>query len=152
MAIIKQPLRSSLLMLLGAPLLALSLAGCAAVDGALAEGQQALEQGRDTVESAAAGLEAADGLIRAGTELAAACTAAQAAWVPGVSTADARTAIGDALRIVDDVIAQTPGVPGATDIRTALASAQDELATGDGTLGLSRQTLQTACALVSVGG
>lgn len=152
MTTIRQSLRSSLLLLMGAPLLALSLAGCAAVDGAIAEGQQALEQGRDTVESAAAGLEAADGVIRAGTELAAACTAAQAAWVPGVSTADARIAIGDAIRIVDDVVAQTPGVPGATDIRAALASARDELAQGDGTLGMSQQTLQTACALVSMGG
>ena len=128
------------------------LAGCGSISGAVSEGQQALEQGRDVVDSATGALEKADGLIRAGTELAAACVAAQAAWVPGVSPDDARRAIGDAVRIVDGVVATTPDVPGASELSSALASAQESLASEGGTLGMSRDALQTACALVSLGG
>ena len=128
------------------------LAGCGSVSGAVSEGQQALDQGREVVESAAGTLEQADELIRAGTELAAACAAAQAAWVPGVSTEDARRAIDDAIRIVDGVVTTTPDVPGANELSSALSSAQDSLASEGGALGLSRDSLQTACALVTLGG
>lgn len=144
--------RTTVAGMLGAPLLALALTGCGSVQGALTEGQQAVDQARDAVETAAGSLAAAEDLIAAGTELAAACTAAQAAWVPGVSAGDARTAIDDALRLVDEAIALSPDVPGGAELKQALASSRDALASGDGTLGMSRETLQTACALVSMGG
>jgi len=128
------------------------LVGCGSISGAVSEGQQALDQGREVVESAAGTLEQADQLIRAGTELAAACAAAQAAWVPGVSPEDARRAIDDAVGIVDGVLATTPNVPGVNELSSALSSAQESLASEGGTLGLSRDSLQTACALVTLGG
>ena len=133
-------------------ILGLALVGCGSVSGALSEGQQALDQGRAVVESATGAVGAADALIAAGSELAAACTAAQAAWVPGVSAADARAAIDEALRMVDGVVAQTPDVPGATELADALASARTSLESGDGALGMSPESLETACALVTLGG
>ena len=88
--------------LIGVPLAGLLLAGCGAVNEAVSQGQQALDSARSAVE-------AAQGLLDAGAQLGAACAAAQAAWVPGVSADEAL-------------------------------------------MGMSRETLQTACALVSLGG
>jgi hypothetical protein len=125
----------------------LALAGCSTVTGAVQEGQQALG-------SAGQAIDAADGLIQAATDLGAACAAAQAAWVPGVSPQDARNAINEAVAIVDGVLAQAPEFPGAREIDQILGSAQEALAQDpSGTsLGVSRSTLETACALVTLGG
>ena len=121
------------------------LTGCGAVDEALTQGQQALD-------SASQAVDAAEGLIGAGTQLGAACAAAQVAWVPGVSSADAYAAIDEATRIVDAAIAATPGLPGATEIDQALTTAREALGSDQTEFGVARETLQTACALVSMGG
>ena len=121
------------------------LTGCGAVDEALNQGQQALD-------SASQAVDATEGLIGAGTQLGAACAAAQVAWVPGVSSADAYAAIDEATRIVDAAIAATPGLPGATEIDQALTTAREALGSDQTEFGVARETLQTACALVSMGG
>lgn len=143
----------------GVAAVAFGLAGCSSVSSAvdqgqqaLDQGQQALDQGRELAESAAGSLGSADDLIRAGTELAAACAAAQAAWVPGVSPEEARAAIDEAVGIVDGVAAGSANVPGATEIGSALDSARTALAADDGSFVVSRGTLETACLLVMAGG
>ncbi len=124
-----------------------ALSACSSVNDAISTGQNALD-------SAGQAVEAADGLIQAATDLAAACTAAQAAWVPGVSAQDARNAIDEALGIVDGVVASAPDAPGVSEIDQALTSAQEALAADPSStsLGVSRSTLETACALVTLGG
>ena len=121
------------------------LTGCGAVNEAVSQGQQALD-------SASQAVEAAEGLIGAGAQLGAACAAAQVAWVPGVSSADAYAAIDEATRMVDEAIAATPGLPGATEIEQALTTARAAIGADQTEFGVARQTLQTACALVSMGG
>lgn len=99
-------------------------------------------------------LENAEGLVQAGTQVAEACVVAQAAWAPGVSPEDARIAIDEALGIVLGVVATSPDVPGVAEIEGALTTAQEALAADptSTSLGASRGTLETACALVSVAG
>lgn len=121
------------------------LTGCGAVNEAVSQGQQAL----DTASQA---VDAAEGLIGAGAQLGAACAAAQVAWLPGVSSADAYAAIDEATRIVDEAIAATPGLPGAAEIDQALTAARDSLGSDQTEFGVARETLQTACALVTMGG
>ncbi len=125
----------------------LVLSGCSSVNDAVSAGQSALD-------SASQAVEAADGFIQAATDLAAACAAAQAAWVPGVSAQDARTAIDEALGIVDGVVASAPEAPGVSEIDQVLTSAQEALAADPSStpLGVPRSTLETACALVTLGG
>ena len=121
------------------------LTGCGAVNEAVSQGQQAL----DTASQA---VDAAEGLIGAGAQLGAACAAAQVAWVPGVSAADAYAAIDEATRLVDEALAATPGLPGAAEIDQALTAARDAVGSDQTEFGVARETLQTACALVSMGG
>lgn len=121
------------------------LTGCGAVNEAVTQGQQAL----DTASQA---VDAAEGLIGAGAQLGAACAAAQVAWVPGVSTADAYAAIDEATRMVDEALAATPGLPGAAEIDQALTAAREAVGSDQTEFGVARETLQTACALVSMGG
>lgn len=121
------------------------LTGCGAVNEAVSQGQQAL----DTASQA---VDAAEGLIGAGAQLGAACAAAQVAWVPGVSTADAYAAIDEATRMVDEALAATPGLPGAAEIDQALTAAREAVGSDQTEFGVARETLQTACALVSMGG
>lgn len=123
----------------------LLLTGCGAVNEAVSQGRQAL----DTASQA---VDAAEGLIGAGAQLGAACAAAQVAWVPGVSTADAYAAIDEATRMVDEALAATPGLPGAAEIDQALTTAREAVGSDQTEFGVARQTLQTACALVSMGG
>ena len=94
----------------------------------------------------------AEGLIGAGAQLGAACAAAQVAWLPGVNSADAYAAIDEATRIVDETLATTPGLPGAAEIDQALSTAREALGSDQTEFGVARETLQTACALVSMGG
>ena len=132
--------------LLGSTALAgVLLTGCGAVNEAVSQGQQALD-------GASQAVDAAEGLIGAGAQLGAACAAAQVAWVPGISSADAYAAIDEATRIVDEALAATPGLPGAAEIDQALTTARDSLGSDQTEFGVARQTLQTACALVSMGG
>lgn len=121
------------------------LTGCGAVDEAISQGQQALD-------GASQAVDAAEGLIGAGAQLGAACAAAQVAWVPGISSADAYAAIDEATRLVDEALAATPGLPGAAEIDQALTTAREALGSDQTEFGVARQTLQTACALVSMGG
>lgn len=125
----------------------LVLSGCSSVNDAVSAGQNALDSANQVVE-------AADGLIQAATDLASACAAAQAAWVPGVSPEDARAAIDQAVGIVDGVVASVPDAPGVAEIDQVLTSAQEALAADPSStsLGVSRSTLETACALVTLGG
>jgi hypothetical protein len=131
--------------LVGASLAGVLLTGCGAVNEAVSQGQQAL----DTASQA---VEAAEGLIGAGAQLGAACAAAQAAWIPGVSSADAYAALDEATALVDEALAATPGLPGATEIDQALNTAREALGSDQTEFGVARETLQTACALVSLGG
>jgi hypothetical protein len=131
--------------LLGSTALAgVLLTGCGAVNEAVSQGQQALD-------GASQAVDAAEGLIGAGAQLGAACAAAQVAWVPGISSADAYAAIDEATRIVDEALAATPGLPGAAEIDQALTTARESLGSDQTEFGVARQTLQTACALVSMG-
>lgn len=125
----------------------LVLSGCSSVNDAVSAGQNALDSANQVVE-------AADGPIQAATDLASACAAAQAAWVPGVSPEDARAAIDQAVGIVDGVVASVPDAPGVAEIDQVLTSAQEALAADPSStsLGVSRSTLETACALVTPGG
>ena len=135
----------ALIALASAGLAGVFLTGCGAVDEAISQGQQALD-------GASQAVDAAEGLIGAGAQLGAACAAAQVAWVPGVSSADAYAAIDEATRMVDEALAATPGLPGATEIDQALTAAREALGADQTEFGVARQTLQTACALVSMGG
>ena len=121
------------------------LTGCGAVDEAISQGQQALD-------SASQAVEAAEGLIGAGAQLGAACTVAQVAWVPGVSSTDAYAAIDEATRLVDEALAATPGLPGAAEIDQALTTAREALGSDQTEFGVARETLQAACSLARVGG
>ena len=121
------------------------LTGCGAVNEAVSQGQQALD-------SASQAVEAAEGLIGAGAQLGAACAAAQMAWLPGVSSADAYAALDEATALVDEALAATPGLPGAAEIDQALTTAREALGADQTEFGVARETLQTACALVSMGG
>lgn len=124
--------------------------------GALVSGcsMDALNSGQQVIEGASQLIENADGLVQAGTDLAEACAVAQAAWVPGVSPADARAAIDEALSIVQGVVASVPDAPGINEIEGVLVTAQDALAADPSStsLGVSSSTLETACALVTLGG
>ena len=131
--------------LAGAVLASAVLTGCGAVNEAVSQGQQALD-------SAGQAVDAAEGLIGAGAQLGAACAAAQVAWLPGVSSADAYAAIDEATRIVDETLATAPDLPGATEIDQALTTAREALGSDQTEFGVARETLQTACALVSMGG
>jgi hypothetical protein len=121
------------------------LTGCGAVDEAVSQGQQALD-------SASQAVDAAEGLIGAGAQLGAACAAAQVAWLPGVSSADAYAALDEATALVDEALTATPGLPGATEIDQALTTAREALGSDQTEFGVARETLQTACALVGMGG
>lgn len=114
----------------------------------------ALNSGQQVIEGASQLIENADGLVQAGTDLAEACVVAQAAWVPGVSPADARSAIDEALGIVRDVVASVPNAPGVGEIEGVLVTAQEALVADptSTSLGVSSSTLETACALVTLGG
>ena len=120
-----------------AGLAGLLLTGCGAVDEAISQGQQALD-------GASQAVDAAEGLIGAGAQLGAACAAAQVAWVPGVSSADAYAAIDEATRIVDEALAATPDLPGAAEIDQALTAARDAVGSDQTEFGVARETLQTA--------
>ena len=137
--------KRALTALMGATLAGVVLTGCGAVNEAVSQGQQAL----DTASQA---VEAAEGIIGAGAQLGAACAAAQAAWIPGVSSADAYAALDEATALVDEALAATPGLPGATEIDQALTTAREALGSDQTEFGVARETLQTACALVSLGG
>ena len=128
-----------------AGLAGLLLTGCGAVDEAISQGQQA-------IDGASQAVDAAEGLIGAGAQLGAACAAAQVAWVPGVSSADAYAAIDEATRLVDEALAATPDLPGAAEVDQALTAARDAVGSDQTEFGVARETLQTACALVSMGG
>lgn len=136
--------RRAVALLGSAALAGVLLTGCGAVNEAVSQGQQALD-------GASQAVDAAEGLIGAGAQLGAACAAAQVAWVPGISSADAYAAIDEATRIVDEALAATPGLPGATEIDQALTTARESLGSDQTEFGVARQTLQTACALVSMG-
>ena len=135
----------ALSLLASAGLAGVVLTGCGAVNEAVSQGQQAL----DTASQA---VDAAEGLIGAGAQLGAACAAAQVAWLPGVSSADAYAAIDEATRLVDEALAATPGLPGAAEIDQALTAARAAVGSDQTEFGVARETLQTACALVSMGG
>ena len=137
--------RRAVALLGSAALAGVLLTGCGAVNEAVSQGQQALD-------GASQAVDAVEGLIGAGAQLGAACAAAQVAWVPGISSADAYAAIDEATRIVDEALAATPGLPGAAEIDQALNTARDSLGSDQTEFGVARQTLQTACALVSMGG
>jgi len=137
--------RRAMSLLGSAALAGVLLTGCGAVNEAVSQGQQALD-------GASQAVDAAEGLIGAGAQLGAACAAAQVAWVPGISSADAYAAIDEATRIVDEALAATPGLPGAAEIDQALTTARESLGSDQTEFGVARQTLQTACALVSMGG
>lgn len=138
--------RARVLALLGSTAMAgVLLTGCGAVNEAVSQGQQALD-------GASQAVDAAEGLIGAGAQLGAACAAAQVAWLPGISSADAYAAIDEATRMVDEALAATPGLPGAAEIDQALTTARESLGSDQTEFGVARQTLQTACALVSMGG
>jgi hypothetical protein len=136
--------RRAVALLGSAALAGVLLTGCGAVNEAVSQGQQALD-------GASQAVDAAEGLIGAGAQLGAACAAAQVAWVPGISSADAYAAIEEATRIVDEALAATPGLPGAAEIDQALTTARESLGSDQTEFGVARQTLQTACALVSMG-
>ena len=113
----------------------LTIAGCGSITEAADTAQQVVEQGSAVVSVA--------------TDIAAACTAAAAAWAPGVSPEGARTAIDEALGIVDGAVAASPDVPGVGAVQEALATARDTLAADPTTtsLGVSRGALETACSV-----
>ena len=138
--------RARVLALLGSTAMAgVLLTGCGAVNEAVSQGQQALD-------GASQAVDAAEGLTGAGAQLGAACAAAQVAWLPGISSADAYAAIDEATRIVDEALSATPDLPGAAEIDQALTTARESLGSDQTEFGVARQTLQTACALVSMGG
>lgn len=111
------------------------LAACGSAADVAGAAQQAVQQGSAVVSAA--------------TDIAAACTTAAAAWAPGVSAAEARTALDEALGIVDDTVSATAGVPGAAAVQDVLRSARESLAADPGStsLGVSRGTLEAACSV-----
>ena len=117
------------------PVLALTLGARGSVSDVAGSAQQLVEQGSAVVSVA--------------TDSGAACSAAAAAWVPGVSADDARAAIDEALAIVDQSVAQTPGVPGVGAVQEVLGTAQESLAADPSStsLGVSRQALESACSV-----
>jgi uncharacterized protein YceK len=118
---------------------ALLLGGCASVS--------------DAVDSAQTLAGQAAGLASVATEVASACATASAAWVPGVSQADAEAALADAADALDAALAEAPvEVPGVGAVRDALTGAQEALQGDAGAFGLSQETLRTACSLVAAGG
>jgi hypothetical protein len=131
--------------LTGAALCGVLLTGCGVVS-------DAADQGRQALDSATQAVDTVEGIIGAGAQLAAACAAAQVAWLPGTSSADAYAAIDEAAGMVDGLIAENPSLPGATEIDAALDSARAAVGADETSFGVARQTLQTACALVSLGG
>jgi hypothetical protein len=90
-------------------------------------------------------------VVVSGAQLGAACAAAQVAWLPGVSSADAYAALDEATGLVNEALAATPGLPGAAEIDQALTTARESLGADQTEFGVARETLQTACALVSMG-
>lgn len=114
---------------------ALLVGGCGSVTEAADTAQQVVQQGSAVVSAA--------------TDIAAACTSAAAAWAPGVSPEDARTAIDEALGIVDGTVAEAPDVPGVGAVQEALATARETLAADPSStsLGVSRGALETACSV-----
>ena len=131
--------------LVGATLSGVLITGCGTVNEVVSQGQQALDTATQAVD-------AVEGLVGAGAQLAAACAAAQAAWLPGLSSADAYQAIDDAAAMVDGVIAANPSLPGAPEIDAALDSARSAVGSDETSFGVARQTLETACAIVTLGG
>ena len=114
--------------------------------------QEAAQAGA-AVADVAQGLGIDTGLVGAAADLAAACTTAAAAWVPGVSGADARTAIADALALAEQGMAEAQ-IPGGDAVVAALRETQDSMqGSGDGSvLGVPQGVLSTACALFMAGG
>ena len=130
----------------GAGLLCLGmLAGCGSA-------QEAVQAGSAVVD-AAADLGLDTGLVGAAADLAAACTTAAAAWVPGVSGEEARTAIAEALALAEQGMAQAQ-IPGGEAVVAALEETQVSMqGSGDGSvLGVPQGVLSTACALFMAGG
>ena len=114
--------------------------GCSSVQGAVDTAQGVVEQ--------------ADALVAVASDVAAACGVAAAAWAPGVSPEEARSAITEATGMLDDVLTLAPDVPGVQEIDELLTTAQDSLTADSETtsLGVSRSTLETACAVFTLGG
>ena len=131
------PLRTRLLVAMAGGAAALTLTGCGTVTDAVSQGQQALDS--------------AQGLLDAGAQLGAACAAAQAAWLPGIGPEDAYAAIDEATALVNEAVTASPGIPGATEIDQALQSARAAIGADETAFGVARSTLQTACAIVSLG-
>ena len=121
------------------------LAGCASAQDAVQAGAQ--------VADVAQGLVSDTGLVGAAADLAAACTTAAAAWVPGVSGDEARTAIAEALDLARSGMADAQ-IPGADAVVAALEETQQSMqGSGDGSvLGVPQGVLRTACALFMAGG
>lgn len=115
------------------------LTGCSQVNTAIDAGQSAVAS--------------ATGAVQAATDVAAACVAAQAAWIPGVTPSAARAAIGEALLLADSAFAIAPDLPGVATVRELLMTAKESLADNpeETTLGISRNALETACALFAAG-
>ena len=92
--------------------------------------------------------EQSAGVLSVATDVAAACTTAAAAWAPGVTPEQARTAINDAVAAVDETLASGPEIPGIDTVRSALDSAQQALAADptSTSLGVSQRTLEVACS------
>jgi hypothetical protein len=115
------------------------LGGCASVSDAV-----------DTAQTLAG---QAAGAAAVAAEVASACATAEAAWAPGVSSAEAEAALADATDALDQALAEAPdGIPGVTAVRDALTSAQQALEGEGSAFGLSQDTLRTACAVFTAGG
>lgn len=122
-------------MSLGAPVLVFALVGCGSITEAADTAQQLVDQGSAVVSVA--------------TDIAAACGVAATAWAPGVSPQDARTAIDEAIALVDETAAASPDVPGVGALQEALGTARETLAADptSTSLGVSRGALETACSV-----
>ena len=129
---------SSRLLVLSSPLLLASLVGCSSLTEAANTAQQVVEQGSAVVSVA--------------TDIAAACGVAAAAWAPGVSPEEARTAIEEALVMIDETASTSPDVPGLAAVQEALGTSRDTLAADptSTSLGVSRSALETACSIFLV--
>lgn len=124
----------------------LALSACGSVSSAVDSAQNAVDSAQGVVDQAA-------GLASVATEIASACAAAQAAWIPGVSTADAEAALADAADSLRGALDSSPvEVPGAGAVRDALDGAQQALRSDTEAFGLSQDTLRTACAVFTAGG
>lgn len=122
-----------------------TLAGCGSA-------QEAVQAGA-AVAGVAQELGIDTGLVGAAADLAAACTTAAAAWVPGVSGAEARSAIAEALALAERGMAEAQ-IPGGEAVVAALEETQVAMqGSGDGSvLGVPQGVLGTACALFMAGG